>query len=251
MPVLGVIPARLASTRLHRKPLQPLAGVPLVVRVAERIRTFGVVDTLVVATEAAEVADVVRHAGFRVELTSAEHLTGTERVAEVAARPAYAGFDVVVNIQGDEPFLPRDAIAGALARLRAGDDIGTAAVPLSAEHAGDPGRVKVVTDRHGRALYFSRAVIPYLRDAGPVAPAGLYWQHLGLYACGRAALQSWVRHPPTVLELAERLEQLRALQYGLTIGVAHLTTPALPGVDTLDDLRRAEAHWHATPEQPA
>lgn len=251
MPVLGVIPARLASTRLVRKPLQPLAGVPLVVRVAERIRAFGVVDALVVATEAGEVAQVVRQAGFTAELTSADHFTGTDRVAEVAGRPEYAGFEVIVNIQGDEPFLPRDAIAGAVARLGAGDDIGTAAVPLSPEHAADPGRVKVVTDLRGRALYFSRAVIPHRRDdQGPV-PEGLYWQHLGIYAFGREALQAWVRHPPTSLELAERLEQLRALQHGLSIGVAHLTTTALPGVDTPDDLRRAEAHWHATPEQPA
>jgi len=250
MPVLGVVPARLASTRLHRKPLQPLAGVPLVVRVAARIREFGLLDELVVATDAEEVAGVVRQAGYRVELTAPHHLSGTDRVAEVAAMPGYLQFDTVVNIQGDEPFLPEAALAGALARLGQGDAIGTAASPLAAAHAHDPDRVKVVLDQRGRALYFSRAVIPYHRDGEPAAGAG-YWQHLGIYACRRDALQRWVSAPPSDLEVAERLEQLRALQLGLTIGVARLGSATLPGVDTPDDLMRAEAHWHATLEDPA
>jgi 3-deoxy-manno-octulosonate cytidylyltransferase (CMP-KDO synthetase) len=250
MPVLGVVPARLASTRLHRKPLQPLAGVPLVVRVAARLREIGLLDELVIATEAEEVAEVVRAAGFRVELTSPTHQTGTERVAEVAGRAAFARFGTVVNIQGDEPFLPAPALAGALQRLELGDDIGTAASPLAPDHAHDAGRVKVVTDLQGRALYFSRAVIPHLRDG--VAPAeGLYWQHLGIYACQREALVRWVGAPATDLEQAEGLEQLRALQHGMTIGVARHVAATIPGVDTPDDLLRAEAHWHATRETPA
>jgi len=250
MPVLGVVPARLASTRLHRKPLQPLAGVPLVVRVAARVREFGLLDDLVVATEAEEVAEVVRAAGFQVELTAPHHQTGTERVAEVASLPRYARFDTVVNIQGDEPFLPIAALTGAIGRLGRGDDIGTAASPLAAAHAHDPGRVKVVTDLRGRALYFSRAVIPHVRD-GDHGGSAMYWQHLGVYACRREALQRWVAAPPTDLEVAERLEQLRALQCGMTIGVARLEAATLPGVDTPDDLLRAEAHWHATLEEPA
>lgn len=250
MPVLGVVPARLASTRLHRKPLQPLAGVPLVVRVAARIREFGLLDELVVATEAEEVAEVVRAAGFRVELTAPHHLTGTDRVAEVAGRDRYRRFDTVVNIQGDEPFLPAPALAGALERLGQGDDIGTAASPLAAAHAHDPGRVKVVTDLRGRALYFSRAVIPHDRDGDAGRPP-VYWQHLGVYACRREALDRWVAAAPTDLEVIERLEQLRALEHGLTIGVARLGAATLPGVDTPDDLMRAEAHWHATREDPA
>jgi 3-deoxy-manno-octulosonate cytidylyltransferase (CMP-KDO synthetase) len=250
MPVLGVVPARLASTRLHRKPLQPLAGVPLVVRVAARVRDIGLLDELVIATEAQEVAEVVRAAGFRVELTSPTHQTGTERVAEVAGRAAFARFGTVVNIQGDEPFLPAPALAGALERLDLGDDIGTAASPLARDHAQDPGRVKVVTDNHGRALYFSRAVIPHLRD-GVVPAEGMYWQHLGIYACRREALVRWVQAPTTDLEQAEGLEQLRALQHGMTIGVARLAAATIPGVDTPDDLQRAEAHWHATRETPA
>ncbi|MDF3053807.1 MAG: hypothetical protein K0S19_1912 [Geminicoccaceae bacterium] len=169
--------------------------------------------------------------------------TGTDRVAEVAGRLEYAAFDVIVNIQGDEPFVSREALAGALGRLELGDEVGTAAAPLDAAFVADPSRVKVVTDAGGRALYFSRSVIPYRRDPGDPSD-GLYWQHLGIYAFTRAALLRWVTLPPTAAEQAERLEQLRALQHGMTIGVALLQHPALPGIDTADDLRRAEAHWH-------
>lgn len=250
MPVLGVIPARLHSTRLPRKPLQALAGIPLVVRVAQRVAALDLLDELVIATDSEEVGAVVQAAGFRVELTNPQHQSGTDRVAEVASRAAYRRFDTIANVQGDEPFLPAGALSGALGRVSGGDDIGTAAAPLLAEYAADPDRVKVVTDLQGRALYFSRAVIPHRRDAGD-DERGLYWQHLGVYAFSRRALERWATLAPTALEQAERLEQLRALQHGLTIGVARLGEPALPGVDTPDDLRRAEAHWHATPEIPA
>jgi 3-deoxy-manno-octulosonate cytidylyltransferase (CMP-KDO synthetase) len=190
------------------------------------------------------IAQVVERAGVRAVLTHDGHFAGTDRVAEAAGRAEFAGFDVVANVQGDEPFLPRAALAGAIDRVAQGDDIGTAAAPLPPEHAGDPSRVKVVTDARGRALYFSRAAIPRRRE--PTDPAdGLYWQHLGLYVYTRAALAQWVATPPSPAEQAEHLEQLRALHCGLTIGVARLTEPALPGVDTPDDLRRAEAHWHA------
>jgi 3-deoxy-manno-octulosonate cytidylyltransferase (CMP-KDO synthetase) len=244
MRVLGVIPARLGSTRLPNKPLQPLAGEPLITRVIERVLDHGLVGQLVVATDSEKVARVAEVAGVRAVLTSSSHLTGTDRVAEVAGRAEFAGFDTIVNIQGDEPFLPREALAGALARVEAGDEIGTAAAPLPLELVGEPGRVKVVTDVRGRALYFSRAVIPFLRE--PDDPSdGLYWQHIGIYACTRTALARWVGLPPSLAEQAERLEQLRALQNGISIGVARLTEPALPGVDTAEDLRRAEAHWHA------
>lgn len=252
MPVLGVIPARLGSTRLPRKPLQLLGGAPLVVRVAERVLALGVVDQVVVATDASEVAEVVRPLGVEVELTSPDLDTGTARVAAVAARPAYARFDVVVNIQGDEPFIDGEAIAGSVDRVRLGDDIGTAAAPLAPGLAADPARVKVVTDLAGRALYFSRAPIPFRRDPddGP-DPASLYWQHIGVYAAGPAALARWVALPPTPAEQAERLEQLRALQHGMTIGVARLAAPVPPGVDTPEDLDRAQARWLAAREVPA
>ena len=243
MRVLGVIPARLGSTRLPNKPLQLLAGEPLITRVIQRAMEHGWADELVVATDSPRVAEVAGKSGVRALLTRPDHQSGTDRVAEVAGRPEFAGFDVVVNVQGDEPFLPREALTGSLARIDQGDDIGTAAAPLDQALAADPSRVKVVTDARGRALYFSRAAIPHRRE--PTDPAdSLYWQHLGIYACTRAALARWVGTPPTALEQAERLEQLRALHCGLTIGVARLAEPALPGIDTADDLRDAEAHWH-------
>jgi 3-deoxy-manno-octulosonate cytidylyltransferase (CMP-KDO synthetase) len=244
MPVLGVIPARLGSTRLPHKPLQLLAGQPLVNRVAERVRSHAVVDRLVVATDSADIARVVERTGVEAVMTHDRHLTGTERVAEVANQPGFAGFDIILNIQGDEPFVTLEALAGSLSRVRQGDQVGTAAAPLELDLVEDPARVKVVTDHRGRALYFSRAVIPFRRDAGDSAE-GLYWQHLGVYAYSRAALARWVALPPSSAELAEKLEQLRALQDGMTIGVARLTEPVLPGIDTPEDLRRAEAHWYA------
>lgn len=247
MRVLGVIPARLGSTRLPHKPLQLLAGEPLVTRVVQRVRSIGLVDELIVATDSTMVARVAELAGVRVMLTRVSHNSGTERVAEIAAQAEFAGCDVVANIQGDEPFLPATALAGALERVAQGDDVGTAAAPLAPEDAEDPDRVKVVTDLRGRALYFSRAVIPYRRERS-VPPPNLYWQHVGVYAYRREALARWTSLPPVPAEQAERLEQLRALHYGMHVGVAWLNDPAQPGVDTPDDLRRAEAHWLAQEE---
>lgn len=202
------------------------------------------VDELVVATDSERIVELAKCAGVRGILTDPAHLSGTDRVAEVAGRPEFARARIVVNVQGDEPFLPREALAGAIARVDQGDDIGTAAAPLDPLLAHDPARVKVVTDAWGRALYFSRSPIPHRREPTDDAD-GLYWQHLGLYACTRPALARWVAEEPSMAELAERLEQLRALHCGLKIGVARLVEPALPGVDTADDLQRAEAHWHA------
>ncbi len=245
MPVLGVIPARLGSTRLPSKPLQPLGGVPLILRVAERVASLGCMDALIVATDSQKILHVVERAGFRAVLTSGAHDTGTERVAEVAGLTEFAGFDMIVNVQGDEPFVPREAVTGAIARVRGGDEVGTAAAPLPAAAAADPARVKVVVDAAGRALYFSRAAIPFIRDPDGT-DRGRYWQHLGVYACRRAALVRWVALAPTPLETAERLEQLRALEHGITFGVALLDAPVLPGIDTQEDLERAEAHWQDT-----
>ncbi len=244
MRVLGVIPARLGSTRLPNKPLQLLAGEPLITRVIQRVQEHGLTDALVVATDSPMIAEVVEQARVRAVLTDGSHETGTDRVAEVARHPEFAEYEVIANVQGDEPFLSREALAGALDRIARGDDVGTAAAPLEAALADDPSRVKVVMDESGRALYFSRAAIPHRRDPGDPAD-GLYWQHVGLYAYTRSALERWVSERPSRAEQAERLEQLRALHCGLRIGVARLDCPVLPGVDTLDDLRRAEAHWHA------
>jgi 3-deoxy-manno-octulosonate cytidylyltransferase (CMP-KDO synthetase) len=243
MRVLGVIPARLGSTRLPNKPLQLLAGEPLITRVIERVQEHGTLASLVVATDSDEVARVVEKCRIRAVLTSSSHVTGTDRVAEVATRPEFKPFDIVANIQGDEPFLPREALVGAIARVEQGDDIGTAAAPLEPRLAADPSRVKVVTDAWGRALYFSRAMIPYQRDGSP--ETGNYRQHIGIYAFSRSAIERWTTLTPSPAEASERLEQLRALHHGMTIGVSLLEEPVLPGVDTAEDLRRAEAHWYA------
>jgi 3-deoxy-manno-octulosonate cytidylyltransferase (CMP-KDO synthetase) len=196
-----------------------------------------------------EIADVVSNAGFRTALTSDTHQTGTERVAEVAARAAFADFDLIVNVQGDEPFVPRGAVTGALTRVRNGDDVGSAAAPMTPGDAEDTARVKVICDVNGRAMYFSRAKIPYVRDAADRA-AAKYWQHVGVYAYRRAALMRWAGLAPTSLELAERLEQLRALQQGISFGIAFLATSVLPGIDTPEDLARAETHWQDTQGVP-
>jgi 3-deoxy-manno-octulosonate cytidylyltransferase (CMP-KDO synthetase) len=236
---LGVIPARLGAERLPGKPLRLLAGRPLIERVALNARASGALDEVVVATDAAEVAAVVTRAGVRAVVTRGRHESGTSRVAEVAALEEFRGYAVVVNVQGDEPFLPGAAIAGAVAEVERGADIGTAAVPVGAEAAAAPSLVKVVLGENGRALYFSRSVIPHARDR---SRAVRYWQHLGVYAFRPAALARWMALPPTEAELAEKLEQLRPLGHGLTIGVACLAEPALPGIDTEDDLKRAEAY---------
>lgn len=218
----------------------------MIVRVMERVAEAGVVDRLVVATDAAEIAAVVHAAGFDAVMTDAAHESGTDRVAEVAAQRAFLPYDTILNVQGDEPFVEDAALLAALDRVRRhGDDVGTAAAPIGAEAARDPARVKVACDESGRALYFSRAPIPFWRDPTP-APDGLYWQHIGIYAFQRAALERWRRLEPTALERAERLEQLRALGHGLRVGVARLPAPTEPGIDTPDDLRRAEARWTVT-----
>jgi 3-deoxy-manno-octulosonate cytidylyltransferase (CMP-KDO synthetase) len=234
VPVLGVIPARLGSSRLPRKPLLPLAGEPLVLWVVRRVSDARICDRLVVATDASEIASVVERAGHEAVLTSPAHQSGTERVAEVAANKAFSGFDVVLNVQGDEPLVALEALHGAVARVRGGDPIGTAAGDLDSSLATDPSRVKVVVDMGGRAVYFSRAPIPFDRDgAGDVR----YHQHVGVYAYTPDALLHWVRLAPVPEERWERLEQLRPLLRGMPIGVALFPGPAAPGVDTADDLR--------------
>ena len=195
-------------------------------------------DRLVVATDAREIAAVVERAGYEAVLTSPDHQSGTERVAEVVGSKSFSSFDVVLNVQGDEPLVAPAALQGALARVRSGDPIGTAAGDLAGALAADPNRVKVVTDPRGRAVYFSRAPIPFDRDG---TSAVIYHQHVGVYAYTRDALDRWVRLAPVPEERWERLEQLRPLLHGIAIGVALFSGPAAPGVDTADDLRYAEA----------
>jgi 3-deoxy-manno-octulosonate cytidylyltransferase (CMP-KDO synthetase) len=197
-----------------------------------------VCDRLVVATDAREIAAVVERAGYEAVLTSPDHQSGTERVAEVVASKSFSEFDVVLNVQGDEPLVPPAALHGAVSRVRGGDSIGTAAGALDRALAADPNRVKVVTGTRGWAVYFSRAPIPFDRDGTPDV---IYHQHVGVYAYTRDALDRWVRLAPVPEERWERLEQLRPLLHGIPIGVALFPGPAAPGVDTAEDLRYAEA----------
>jgi 3-deoxy-manno-octulosonate cytidylyltransferase (CMP-KDO synthetase) len=243
-----VIPARLGATRLPRKPLRVLGGVPLVVRVWERVQSLGLADRVVAATESTEVMDVLAAYGAEGALTSDRHPSGTDRVAEVARRPEYAQFDVIVNVQGDEPFMRGDAMAGAIAMVREhGFALGTAAGRRGPEILADPNCVKVVRADDGRALYFSRAPIPHLREASDSAARdGLVLQHMGIYAARRDALERWVSLPPHPLEVVEKLEQLRALAAGLSMGVAVVDAPSWGEVNTEEDLVRANAHWAQT-----
>jgi 3-deoxy-manno-octulosonate cytidylyltransferase (CMP-KDO synthetase) len=210
----------------------------MIVWVARRATDTRVADRVVVATDASEIAVQVERAGYEAVLTTTRPESGTERVAEVAAKEEFRGFDLVLNVQGDEPLVAAAALTGAVARVVGGDPIGTAAGTLAPEHAADPGRVKVVCDARGRAAYFSRAPIPFDRDdTGEVR----YRQHVGVYAYTREALERWVALPPVPEERWERLEQLRPLLHGLPIGVALLSEPVARGVDTPDDVEAAEA----------
>lgn len=247
MSTLAVIPARLGATRLPRKPLRLLGGAPLVVRVLERVQSLGLADRVVVATETEEVAEIVVKAGGEALITSAEHPSGTDRVAEVARHPDFLKHDIIVNVQGDEPFMRGDAMAGAIAMVRDhGFALGTAAGKRTAAIMDDPNCVKVVRDDTGRAMYFSRAPIPFLRDAADGATRdALVYQHMGIYAARREALMQWVSLPPHPLELVEKLEQLRALAAGLAMGVAIVDAPSWGEVNTEEDLVRANAHWES------
>lgn len=241
--ILGVIPARIGSERLARKPLHVLAGRPLIEWVWRRASTFEVLDQVVVATDSEEVVAACHAVGAAVELTDADHASGTDRIAELIARPAYRDFDVIVNIQGDEPFVSEEQVASAVELVKAGWDVGTVATPVRTLEAWrDPSVVKVVIGEDAGALYFSRAPIPFRRDGDPsesdlVSPR--YLRHLGVYAYTADALARWVALPVGDLERLERLEQLRALAAGITIGVA-VVADAEGGVDTYEDARRAE-----------
>ena len=244
MTTLAVIPARLGATRLPRKPLRLLGGAPLVVRVWERVRDLAVADHVVVATDSAEVAAAVRDAGAAVAMTREDHPSGTDRVAEVAARAEFGRATVVVNVQGDEPFVSAAALRGAIAMVaERGFPLGTAAVPAALDALDRPDVVKVVTADDGRALYFSRAPIPFARD-GRDAAGPLALQHLGVYAYAPDALARWVALPEHPLERCERLEQLRPLAAGLPMGVAIVRDePPGRGIDTEADLEDANARW--------
>lgn len=244
-----VIPARLGSTRLPRKVLRDIAGKPLVRHVWEAARASGA-EQVVVATDDDTVAAAARAFGAQVQLTAATHQSGTDRVNEVARALCWDKDCVVVNLQGDEPLMPPGLVQDA-ARLLADDagaDIATLCHPLhSAEDWLNPNVVKLVMDRRGYALYFSRAPLPWKRDPvsaaepGAHLPPGLAYRHIGLYAYRVGSLAQFSELPPSDLEQCEALEQLRALTHGFRIRVGVTQSPPPRGVDTEDDLRAVAA----------
>ncbi|TWI65215.1 3-deoxy-manno-octulosonate cytidylyltransferase (CMP-KDO synthetase) [Pseudoduganella lurida] len=243
-----IIPARLASTRLPNKPLADLGGKPMIVRVAERAALSGAAR-IVVATDHASILAACERHGIAACLTRADHPSGTDRIAEVARAMDLPADAVVVNLQGDEPLIDPALLAASAALIGAQVPMATCAHPLhEVADAFNPNVVKVVLDRAGRALYFSRATIPWARDAfaqsRDALPAGYApLRHIGLYAYRNDFLQAYPALQVSPLESIEALEQLRVLWHGHPIAV-HVTDAApAPGVDTPEDLERVRAHF--------
>jgi 3-deoxy-manno-octulosonate cytidylyltransferase (CMP-KDO synthetase) len=233
MKTIAVIPARLASTRLPRKMLRQIAGQTLLGRVYEGVRSSPLLSDVIVATDSDEIMQVCRQHGWNARMTSPAHRSGTERVREISDSVAA---DVYLNIQGDEPLTRAEHIATLLLLMKDTNiQLGTLKTPAKSEDINNPNAVKVVTDATGRALYFSRATIPYDRDG---ASPG-YFKHLGFYAYRKAALDRFCALPESSLEHSERLEQLRFLENGISIHVAETPYDTV-GVDTEEDLRRVE-----------
>lgn len=237
--IAGVIPARLSSTRLSRKVLRTIAGRPMVEWVWRSAAACGLMDPVVVATDAEEVAAVCRERGIPVMMTSPGCASGSDRVREVAGG---IDADIYVNIQGDEPTLTPPFFPPLLELFERPEvEVATLAVPCPPGEFDDPNAVKVVTALDGRALYFSRSTIPYDRDKAGFSG---YRKHLGIYAYRKAALERFAALPPSPLERLERLEQLRLLENGIALYVAEGPADTI-GVDTEADLARAEAMLRA------
>lgn len=231
---LGVIPARLASTRLPRKVLREVAGRPMLAWVFEAAKACRQLDDVIVATDSEEVMDLCRSEGWSCAMTSAGLASGTDRVHAVAQMLDAA---IYVNVQGDEPMVRPEHIAALLAPFSQRHvEVSTLKVRCVPENVGNPNAVKVVTARDGRALYFSRATIPMDRDGSGGA---VYWKHIGLYAYRKAALNRFPSLAPSMLERTERLEQLRFLENGFSVYVEPTEFDTV-GVDTEEDLRRVE-----------
>lgn len=240
-----VIPARFASTRLPGKPLLDIGGLPMVVRVAEQARASGALS-VVVATDHAEIARVVRAHGHFAVMTRADHASGTDRLAEVAQIEGWGDDEIVVNVQGDEPLIAPELIREVAYNLAGHIDASVATachVMTEKMEMFNPNAVKVVTDRHGYALYFSRAPIPWARDAfaigGDALPENLPgYRHIGIYAYRASFLHDYIDMEPAAIEQFEVLEQLRVLWHGHKISVAVTNTAPATGVDTEADLQR-------------
>ena len=233
MKAIAVIPARLASTRLPRKMLRDIAGQPLIGRVYNAVRACSQLADVIIATDSDEIMEVCQRHGWRARMTSSSHRSGTERVHEISNAVAA---DVYINVQGDEPMARPEQILSLLEVMKdPAVQVGTLKTPAAPEDVAIPSAVKVVTDSAGKALYFSRAAIPFDRDA--TSPR--YFKHLGFYAYRKAALDRFVAWPESFLEKSERLEQLRFLENGVSIYVGETPYDSI-GVDTEEDLKRVE-----------
>ena len=231
MKAIAIIPARLASTRLARKMLREIAGKPLIGVVYEAVRSSPLLSEVIIATDSEEIMRVCRAQGWTAQMTSPTHRSGTERVHEVSGRELA---DVYINVQGDEPLTRAEHIATLLQVMgNPAAAVGTLMTPATGIDISNPNAVKVVADLNGRALYFSRATIPFDRDG--TQPR--YFKHLGLYAYRKAALDKFVTLPESSLEKSERLEQLRFLENSVPIFVAETPYDSV-GVDTEEDLQR-------------
>ncbi len=246
LPFIVAIPARYASTRLPGKPLQPIAGTPMIAHVAARARAAGASD-VVVATDDARIEMALTGSGVRVVMTRADHASGSDRLAEVATTLGWPDDAIIVNLQGDEPLAPVSGIrVVALALAEDGAPMATLATPLvDVEELFNPHCVKLVRDCAGRALYFSRAPLPWPRDAFQRGRDALpqeiaFLRHIGIYAYRAGFLRRFAALSPTPLEVAESLEQLRALEHGFSIAVRIAPEPFPAGVDTAEDLARIE-----------
>ncbi len=243
------IPARYASTRLPGKPLREIGGVPMVLRVARRALDAGAREAWV-ATDDERIAEALQGSGVRVAMTAATHVSGSDRLAECADIAGWNDDAIVVNLQGDEPFAPAAGIRKVAETLEAsGTEMATLAAEIvDTDEFFDPNAVKLVRDATGNALYFSRAPIPWHRDAFAqdrhALMPGECLRHIGIYAYRAGFLRRFAALPPGRLEKVESLEQLRALEAGFRIAVALTPEPFPPGVDTEEDLHRAEA-WLA------
>jgi 3-deoxy-manno-octulosonate cytidylyltransferase (CMP-KDO synthetase) len=242
------IPARYAASRLPGKPLRLLAGEPLVLHVARRALAAGASEVWVAADDQ-RIAEALAGSGVRVAMTSTSHPSGTDRLAECARIAGWSDDTIVVNLQGDEPFAPAEGISAVATLLRdSSAEMATLAAPITdAETLFDPNAVKLVQAASGDALYFSRAPLPWPRDAfmrdRSQLPEGGHWlRHIGIYAYRAGFLQRFAAMPPGRLEQIESLEQLRVLEAGFRIAVATTPVPFPPGVDTPEDLARAEAY---------
>ena len=242
--VLGVIPARLASTRMPRKVLREIAGRPMIYHVYVRARRCSLLADLLVATDSDEVVSACHTYGIPAILTSPDHPSGTDRVWEIAQGRAA---DVYVNIQGDEPLITPGHIERLVRpfRERPGTQVSTLKIRATPEEEPNPSVNKVVCDVEGRALYFSKHPIPYDRDGRSVAR----FKHIGVYAYTRAALDAYHHLPPSPLELTERLEQLRFLEHGIPIVVVETDEPTI-GVDTEEELRAVQARFSSRAGRP-